>query len=184
MLKDFTFWNSNFKMQFGADASDVIGRYSRSLDSIEFSCSTLNLQQFANGVEANVFGPNKIILNCAQVDEELQLSSIIAPLLNNPRLKILHLDFSQSATTLGNLEVIKAALQCNNSLEELFIECYPSMYIELANQLKLLSQGLASAPKLRTLSLKLDGPRNGLVSSQELSEMFADALKECQNSSL
>jgi hypothetical protein len=90
------------------------------------------------------------------------------------------------------LEVIKSAFQSNWSLEELYI--HNELYIEHGRKLELLLQGIASAPKLRTLSLKLfefdefgcsDLESEGVVlSPQELRYMFARTLKECKNSSL
>jgi hypothetical protein len=66
-------------------------------------------------------------------------------------------------------------------LEELHIS--NALFIENPEELNGFLQGIAAAPKLRTLSLKLQSYPN-VVSAQQQSEMFVNALKECKNSSL
>jgi hypothetical protein len=55
------------------------------------------------------------------------------------------------------------------------------------NEIALLFEGIAAAPKLRMLNLELfltdDEASPAVVSSQEVSETFANALKFCNNSS-
>jgi hypothetical protein len=73
-------------------------------------------------------------------------SSYIAPLLNSPTLKVLHVSWNpyNFGSTIGNLKVIRDAFQSNQSLEELHI-C-DNLYMQNADQLDLFLQGIASAP--------------------------------------
>jgi hypothetical protein len=88
MLKNLTLTN----FWIDEDQSDIIGRYSRGLDSINICDGYFEIEHFANGIGANDYEPNKIILrDCSMVYEDDVFSSFIGPLLSNLRLKILHL---------------------------------------------------------------------------------------------
>jgi hypothetical protein len=103
---------------------------------------------------------------------ELAYLSFVVSLLDNPSLKILHLDENKHSRTIGSLEVVMAALKFNRSLEELHI-C-DELLIEHPNQLKLIFHGIAAAPKLRTMCLDF-GKSEYTVSRMQQSEMFANA---------
>jgi hypothetical protein len=81
---------------------------------------------------------------------------------------------------LSNTDVlaIKAAFEANQGLEQLV---FKSVTVEKPQDLALILQGLASAPKLRTLSLHVSC---AAVLPRAFCEMFADALKLCKNESL
>jgi hypothetical protein len=69
-------------------------------------------------------------------------------------------------------------------LEHLYTDCI--LRIQQLSELKLLLHGIAAAPSLRTLDRQV-GCRDGHdcdVSAREASEMFSNALKECQNNTL
>jgi hypothetical protein len=115
-------------LPFDAGASNAIGRYSRGLVSIRITCrecDTFDAQQFANGIQENLSGPTSIILlgydhEQDSENSEVSLTSIIVPLLRNPRLRVLRIQYLGFIPS-GNLEVAKAALQASQSLEALVI---------------------------------------------------------------
>jgi hypothetical protein len=195
VLRQFLVENDRLKaltsrnVWIGEEQSDIIGRFSRGLDSIEIRSGVFEMQHFANGVGANTYGPQEIFLrSCCAEKLDVVFSSFIGPLLGNPRLKVLRLYYitmydTGMAATIGSVEVIKAAFQSNQNLEQLLI--FGVLFIQV-DQLKMLLHGIASAPKLRTLSLTLLWPVSEVqeVRPQEISEMLANALKECKNSSL
>jgi hypothetical protein len=168
-------------MVLGADVCDILGRFSRGLDLIEFRDCSLNFQRFANAAGANVDGPKWVHFNACIDESGLDFTSIITPLLDNPSMKVFHLTTYGHAHSIGNMEVLKAAFESCQSLEELHIS--NDLFIQNSDQLMLLLQVIAAAPKLRTLSLRLQGFDN-VASPQELSEMFANALIACENTSL
>jgi hypothetical protein len=180
-LKALTF----FGIWLDPDACAILGRSSRGLHVLELhKCVLSDVQQYAEAAGTNGFGPRKIIhRGClsSQNDEfsHNDFSSLIVPLLCNPRLKILHL--YQSFESIGNLENVKAALGSNQSLKQL--EIRTNLSIGHSDQLNLLLQGIAAASKLHTVCLHLRD-FNILVSAEQRSEMVAKAMKECNTSSL
>jgi hypothetical protein len=96
------------RLMMAPEASDIIGRFSCGLDSLELVQCQLDKQPFAYGVAVNVLGPNKIIMNdCFPVES---YSTFLAPLLENPRLNVLHLTSCGQGGSMGDLEIVKAAL--------------------------------------------------------------------------
>jgi hypothetical protein len=85
-------------------------------------------------------------------ESEVHFSSFFEPLLKNTSLTKLWV--SNSFTSNGDLQAVKAALECNVSLEELRIES--AIHIRDAGELELLFQGIAAIPSLRFLELNLD----------------------------
>jgi hypothetical protein len=135
------------------------------------------VQQLAREVGANVSGPARIFLRHCSIEPKLEISFTIAQLLNNQRLKALTL--CGSFHNNGDFQTVKAAFESNQSLEDLCIE--DAIIIRDVNQLKLLFNGIAAAPNLRTLELKINDQAS---SSQKRRTIIADALIECHNSSL
>jgi hypothetical protein len=83
----------------------------------------------------------------------------------------------------GKMEDVKAAFECNRSLEELYIS--GSVFIRGANELNLLFQGIAAAPRLRKLHLQLCKLHVGASPTQtQQSAMFSRALIDCHNNTL
>jgi hypothetical protein len=164
-------------LRLDADACSIIGRIPQSLDSLQLhECDLLNAQQCADGVGANIFGPTQLhIKNC---QTEYDFSSIAVQLLRNPRLK--ELLILETFTRCGNLQALKPAFESCKSLENLRILNYT--FIREAYDLNLFFHGVASAPRLRTLSLKLSVFAN--ISKQHSDLMFAMALIASQNTSL
>jgi hypothetical protein len=96
------------------------------------------------------------------------------------RMKEIRLDYKHGVLSRSsNVASIKAALESNHVLEELRIVW--GIYLTQPDEVRLLFQAIASAPKLRVLSLVFDGP---YMSPKELNDMFANALKECKNNTL
>jgi hypothetical protein len=113
------------------------------------------------------------------------LSSIIVPLLHSPVLEKLRIEYAfHEFPEYSNVPAIKAALETNRNLKELYI--FGGLHFKEPNEITLLFQWIAAAPKLRTPSLELyvTDASARKVSPQELSESFASALKHCCNSSL
>jgi hypothetical protein len=123
------------------------------------------------------------------VTRGVNFASSIAPLLRSPTLKSLHLsimppcnitDRSPSVST-GDIASIKSALNSNQMLRKLVIK--GGLSIQQLDDLKMLLKGIAAAPKLRSLDLDIDCYK-GNVSPLQASEVFANALKDCRNSTL
>jgi hypothetical protein len=94
-LKTLSLWG----LRIGADACNVIGRNPQNLDMLELrQCKLLGAQQFANGIQSNVCGPIKINFNGCRVEPDVDFVFILVPLLNNRRLKILHLNHLDHST--------------------------------------------------------------------------------------
>jgi hypothetical protein len=112
-------------------------------------------------------------------DAEQDLAFIMVPLLKNPTTKELYIRYEQDEIPQScNFAAIKNALESNQGLESLKI--INGIDIQALNDLKILFQGIAAAPKLRTLELE----HMGAVSTHQQSEMLATALIDCQNNSL
>jgi hypothetical protein len=132
-------------------------------------------------VGTNTHGPAEFALWNCFIEPETDFSSGIAPLLRNQKVKILKV--GKTFTSIGNGKTVKAAFECNQGLEELWISC-DDIRVQDTTELKCLFQGIAAVSSLRVLDLDIDA--SGIaVSPQEQGEMmFANALKECHNNSL
>jgi hypothetical protein len=128
------------------------------------------MQRLVDSLRTNVAGPTAVKLKYCGVQTD-----DILPLLQSPRIKALNLSCS-----ISTVSRIKAALASNVALEVL---CISGGLVLQNHDLSLLFQGIAAAPKLRHLRLDIT-VRDRNVLQQELSELFADALKYCKNSSL
>jgi hypothetical protein len=112
-------------------------------------------------------------------EPNINIGSILVPLLKNPKTKTIELGFAARAfTRSSDIPIIKAAFQSNQGLEELCIG--GTVGIEQLDVLALLFQAIAAAPNLRTLQLRT----RGMYSPQEQCEAFAMALKDSKNSTL
>jgi hypothetical protein len=105
------------------------------------------------------------------------------PLFRRPMTKTLHFHFSHfsrdSFSESIDFTALKAALESNQGLEELSIMDVLESYTP--DGLRLLFDGIAAAPNLRTLRLQY---RSAYVTPRQIGKMFAQALKDCKNSSL
>jgi hypothetical protein len=155
----------------------------RGLKLLQIMYCDLNVQRFVNFLGSNLCPP-KMIQICACADQTLQepyaeFSSIIVPLLKNPRTESLCL-LSMGSRGI-NIATIKEALEFNQGLELLSINgCLEELY---SMEFKELFHGIASAPKLRWFDLQVEGAAMS-VSSLKLCEMFAQALRDCKNTTL
>jgi hypothetical protein len=126
------------KLLIDSDASDFLGRFSRGLDSIQFRECYLDFQQFANGVGANMFGPETIVIKFCYNKSILASNAVphgrlsprepgydfawfMVSLLGNPSLKVLHLYTNGYVASIGTLEILKSAFKSNQNLEDLHI---------------------------------------------------------------
>jgi hypothetical protein len=84
----------------------------------------------------------------------------------------------------NNIPAIKAAFESNQGLEILSIK--RGIIFETLDDFKLLFQGIAAAPKLQQLCLVLRSASaaNEAMKGNEICRMLANALKDCQNTSL
>jgi hypothetical protein len=171
------------------DIRELIGGI-QGLDVLELHACVIDVQRLIDALQRNKCGPREIELNCCQRpntwDPEVHFSSIFVPLLKSARLKALYLigmPFPCASRRAENFSSIKEACESNQSLETLFIDTGPC--IRQTEDLKLLFQGIAATPKLRSLHFNLpDATSRHALSPRQMSEMFASALKDCQNSSL
>jgi hypothetical protein len=170
-------------MRLDADVCVQIGRIPKDLDSLYLSqCELSNMQLLANIVGANSGGPTKLNLSYCQKQsgwDGADFSTIIAPLISNPRLK--QLSFYGMAIPSGNLQAVNDALVSSQSLEDLCIFRAPQM--EDVGELLLLLQGIATAPNLRSVGLRRTSGNLYLPARQQ-SAMFANVLYQCQNKTL
>jgi hypothetical protein len=164
---------------------EMIGRVPHRLDMLlALEHCVLDVQRFVNTLGANITGgPGAIELNRCRMQTQrepfLSFRSTIVPLLRNPLTKTIYLLCPHRGTTPTDFSQIQAAFKSNQGLEELYIS--GDIGIRHRGDLLLLFQAIAAAPELRTLTLQLEG---AVVLAQEICEMFAKALQDCENKSL
>jgi hypothetical protein len=117
--------------------------------------------------------------NLEQGNPDMNFGSRLIPLLKNPRIKTIFLgDMHHHGTRSSDYPSIKAAFASNEGLETLTIGDRDVPKDEFMNLL----QGIAAAPKIRTLNL--DIRVSPTVLQREVSKRFANALADCQNNTL
>jgi hypothetical protein len=111
----------------------------------------------------------------------MSFDSIIVPLLrDNHMAKSLHMNFSyHTFPRRSNFPMIKAAFMANQGLEDLRISGDIGIHTNI--DVWMLFQDIAAAPKIRKLSLDLEGVQ---MSFREQNLMLANALQICENNTL
>jgi hypothetical protein len=174
------------RLRITDDSCETIGRILICLDELALIQCKLDAHRFVNLLGANVCGPNSItVRDCRNQDEqdfETNLGSLIVPLINNPITEKLYFCHTHRRKKCIGYPAIKAALQSNKHLELLYI-C--GFYDVQPDELMLLYQGIAAAPKLHTVELNIDiYSINSCVSPRQHTKMFANALMNSENNTL
>jgi hypothetical protein len=171
------------------DASDVIGQVT-GLDSLELERCEVDLQRLVNTLARNVFGPETIKLtwwppqperNVIKYEHAVDFFAFMKSLLQNPRLKVLYIRRVQMFVRSDNLKDLKATFASSTCLKDLRI--FGNFQYDQTDELQLLFQGIAAAPNLRTLGLRIVSDWS-ILSSPEPCQILADAFKDSQNDSL
>jgi hypothetical protein len=170
------------------DVCASVGTIPQNLDLLVLMFDELDVQRFVYAIGANAWGPQKIILTSIKnsrqrgvgIDAIDDFSSVstVTPLLKNDQLNELIIDGMPLCSLSTDFTLFKAEATLNKSLETLTL--FGGLGNHLPDDFKLFFEGVAAAPKLHTLCLEIESD----VLPHQACQMFADALKDCQNNTL